>query len=560
MKSEELYKTQHYLERPQSKQVVEYTDTPSYVTHNPYEDKLAMLVCQIKIWAPKDNDLFTVPPASQCLTLRECVSVEVSESAKELVNNAVVQFSRGTVISETNYVRQNVIVGNADNDTQSTQEVKKATHKGELITPTSVIDADSGESIVPVTIESDDLGLIAVNQTKTERTLLSSNHVKIGNRIEIRLGYAYSEEEYKEMNHTDHGAGSKMPLVFTGFVTSVSVSTPLELECTNMAYILDCISAKKMNIKPTMLVKDFLDPGSKHNLLKDTGITLAPESRGLNLSVAGGEVTEESTIADVLTSWEKVGIDSMLDVSDDGKVQLRVGYSYCTGLKGLAAKDRSKEYITYNQGKSTVTIIQFDWDVAEDKLDLVNNDKKYLAIEAHGRTKADQFFSLTVRKKPSAEAGWATSSEGEFDVINQREVQPRKKAKRKTKRKTTSTAKPKPPTVISKVKNPVKLDKYNVIKYYSPKIGITNAQLEEEAKRFWALYNPNGISGSLELFGDIVVKPTDIVGLIDPRNPEKNGYYYVESVDTSFGMNGYRREIKIPYKIASFARPVTIIR
>lgn len=45
----------------------------------------------------------------------------------------------------------------------------------------------------------------------------------------------------------------------------------------------------------------------------------------------------------------------------------------------------------------------------------------------------------------------------------------------------------------------------------------------EEAKQYWANYNPNGISGSLVIFGDLFIKPTDIVGLVDVRQPERMG-------------------------------------
>lgn len=40
--------------------------------------------------------------------------------------------------------------------------------------------------------------------------------------------------------------------------------------------------------------------------------------------------------------------------------------------------------------------------------------------------------------------------------------------------------------------------------------------------------------------------------LIDPRQPQKNGYYSVESVNITFCANGYRKELKIPYKVANF--------
>ena len=95
-----------------------------------------------------------------------------------------------------------------------------------------------------------------------------------------------------------------------------------------------------------------------------------------------------------------------------------------------------------------------------------------------------------------------------------------------------------------------------MIHYTSINTDITEEQLIEEAKQYWAQYVPNGISGSVILFGDVFVKPTDIVGLVDVRQPEKDGYYFVESVNTTFGLGGYRRELKLPFKIASFDQQI----
>ena len=224
------------------------------------------------------------------------------------------------------------------------------------------------------------------------------------------------------------------------------------------------------------------------------------------------------------------------------------------GKGGGKLPNNDKKYITYNGGNNSVMLIQFDWDVAQDKLSLKRNDKKYLAVEAQGRTKDNQFFKLTIRKNPNPDdEGWMVDSDGQFQVVNRRKVKDRKKMKYVN--GTFSTK-----MVEGHLTDPVKLDKYNVIHYLSTKIGITEDELIEEAKQYWANYNPNGISGSLVIFGDLFVKPTDIVGLVDIRQPEKNGYYYVESVNTTFGVNGYRRELKIPFKIAAFSKPVQIIK
>ena len=84
--------------------------------------------------------------------------------------------------------------------------------------------------------------------------------------------------------------------------------------------------------------------------------------------------------------------------------------------------------------------------------------------------------------------------------------------------------------------------------YISTKLSITRDQLVNEAIAYWRSYVPNGIEGSITIFGELDVQPAQIIGLVDQRQPEKNGYYLVESVDIEFGMNGYRKKLKLPYQ------------
>lgn len=540
------------IQRPDIVQKRDYTLTPQYYEHKAYEDKLAILVCQIKIWKANGTDWFSIPSANQCLTIRECESIEISDSSKELINKATVRFPRGTVISLSSKKDKNVKSGNKENSTEKTNNLKDTNNDGDVTSTLTAQFSDDGISTTSMAVNYDDKGLIDFNRSKTEKALLSPNDVAIGNRIEIRLGYAYSEIEFNKMNTADNDPN--MNVAFTGFITAVSVDTPLELECTNMAHVLTAVSTPNISVKSTLFVKDFLDDDGKYHLLKGTGISLAESSRGSNISVSGGAISNNLTIADVLSEWSKSGVLCIMETKSDGSVRLRVGLTYYAGKGGGNLPNNDKKYITYNGGNNSVMLIQFDWDVAQDKLSLKRNDKKYLAVEAQGRTKDNQFFKLTIRKNPNSDdEGWMVDSDGQFQVVNRRKVKDRKKMKYVN--GTFSTK-----MVEGHLTDPVKLDKYNVIHYLSTKIGITEEELIEEAKQYWANYNPNGISGSLVIFGDLFIKPTDIVGLVDVRQPEKNGYYYVESVNTTFGVSGYRRELKIPFKIASFAKPVQIIK
>lgn len=539
-------------QRPDMVQKIDYTLTPQYYEHKAYEDKLAILVCQIKIWKANGTDWFSIPSANQCLTIRECESIEISDSSKELINKATVRFPRGTVISLSSKKDKSVKSGNKENSTEKTNNLKDTNNDGDVTSTSTAQFSDDGVSTTSMAVNYDDKGLIDFNRSKTEKALLSPNDVAVGNRIEIRLGYAYSEIEFNKMNTADND--QNMNVAFTGFITAISVDTPLELECTNMAHVLTAVSTPNISEKATLLVKDFLDDDGKYHLLKGTGIPLADSSKNSTISVSGGSISNNLTVADVLSEWNKGGVLCIIETKSDGSAQLRVGLTYYAGKGGGKLPNNDKKYITYNGGNNSVMLIQFDWDVAQDKLSLKRNDKKYLAVEAQGRTKDNQFFKLTIRKNPNPDdEGWMIDSDGQFQVVNRRKVKDRKKMKYVN--GTFSTK-----MIEGHLTDPVKLDKYNVIHYLSTKIGITEEELIEEAKQYWANYNPNGISGSLVIFGDLFIKPTDIVGLVDVRQPEKNGYYYVESVSTTFGINGYRRELKIPFKIASFAKPVQIIK
>lgn len=543
--------TERLNQRPDLVQQIEYTLSPEYHMHEAYEDKLAILVCQIKIWKAKGNDWFSIPSANQCLTIRECESIEVSDSAKNLINKAVVRFPRGTVISLSSHKDKSVVTGDLTDLTENFEDLKKANNNGDLLTTSTALFNQDGVSTTSIAANYDDKGLIDFNRTKNEIALLSPNDVAIGNRIEIRLGYAYSEQEFEKMNTAD--SDPNLDVVFTGFITSVSVDTPLVLECTNMAHILASVSTPNISAKATLMIKDFLDDDGEYHLLKDTGIPLAASSKGSTIAVSGGSISNNLTIADVLTEWNKSGVLCMMETKSDGSVQLRVGLTYYAGKGGGGLPNNDKKYITYNGGNNTIKLIQFDWDVAQDKLTLKRNDKKYLAVEAQGRTKENQFFKLTVRKNPDPDdEGWMIDADSQFQIVNRRKVKDRKKMKFIN--GTWSTKR-----IEGHLTDAAKLDKYNVIHYLSTKVGITEEELIEEAKQYWANYNPNGISGSIVIFGDLFIKPTEIVGLIDVRQPEKNGYYYVEAVNTTFGVNGYRRELSIPFKIATFSKTVQII-
>lgn len=534
-----------------------YAKTPSYTKHGSSDDRLAILVCRIKTWKPVGKNWFDIPVGDNCLIIRECESIEISNSYKELISKAVIKFPRGTIVEKRQKAGTMVPVDSGQNDGNVRSLVfKEATSNGDFLEyhmqeingkgTTDKIKASCG--IVSMDGTQVDVGLTQINQHLNEKELLNPNDFVVDNRIEIYCGYAYSEDEFKAMMADNGRVPLNMEMVFTGFITACSVSMPLEVECENMAHILTTINVPDITEKGTMKISDFLSDTGKFHLLKDTGISLAKDIGNSTIEVAKFHISNQLTVADVLAEWSKCGIMAYMENNADGSASLRVGRIYYAGRGGGELPTKDKDYITYSS-VSRYNIIQFDWDVAEDKLNLVNNDKKYLAIKATARDKDGKYFSFTIRKTDSSTGDWATSNNDDtWTIVNEKKITPKK-----AKRKKDGTLGKQPKGTTTKSLNKVDLSNFNVISYISTTYPCNRETLIKEAKQYWNKYVPNGISGSISIFGDIQVSPSDIVGLIDPRQPQKNGYYLVESVNITFGTNGYRKELKMPYKVANFS-------
>ena len=148
----------------------------------------------------------------------------------------------------------------------------------------------------------------------------------------------------------------------------------------------------------------------------------------------------------------------------------------------------------------------------------------------------EKFFEVTVRLNPEYDPD--TPGSKEFQVVNATQIS---KKTHKITGNTTATG--------ADTKTKVDLSTYTVVPYMSTKMNINSDQLVEETIAYFKQYNLNGITGDLTLFGDFGLTTAVQVELIDYRNPSKNGVYLVDEVTTTFGVNGYRQKITIPYKI-----------
>jgi hypothetical protein len=380
-------------------------------------------------------------------------------------------------------------------------------------------------------------------RTRTDSKLADTSDFNIGDRIRIMLGYTNDPkiaalakaDGFGKSLHNDTEKlktyKEQLEIMFDGYITRCSVSTPIELECENLASGLKKISCPKVAASTNKTVNDFLSEKGKWKLLKNSGLKLHPSTEACDINIGGVGLTPDLTVADVLTTWSKYKLFAYVK-DNNGEPCIAVGRSYFSN----AGKDS-----VLNKDSSEIKKIYFNYHVASDDLSLTHTDKNFLAVEATSWGKDDKQYHITIRKNPDYNISKPDPNTKPYQLLN--EIKLSKKARQMG------------ITALSGSKDKVDLSRYTIIPYMSRKIGISNDDLIEEAKKYFESYNMNGIDGSLTLFGDLELKTGEKVELIDTRFPQRNGYYLVDEITTKFGVGGYRQTIKIPYLILSTYKP-----
>ena len=210
------------------------------------------------------------------------------------------------------------------------------------------------------------------------------------------------------------------------------------------------------------------------------------------------------------------------------KPYIVVGRSYFTN-KGKDSILQQRQ----DQGSGTTSVIDFNYNVAENGLTLTESNKEFLCIQGQSLEKNNKFYHMTIRINPEWKEG--QPDKDKWQILN--EVRLSKKMMKMG------------ATVMSKGNNRVDLSRYTIVPYVSRKGGCTHDELLQELIAYYEDYNMNGISGTLTLFGDLQLKSGCKVRLVDPYYPAKNGVYFVDEVTTRFGTDGFRQTIKLPYCI-----------
>lgn len=474
-----------------------------------------ILISLIEVWTPKDKKKPNGEVSGDIMRICEVEEVQIEESFKKLIGTASVRFPRGTIIRKTVTAR----TAAEDKDFQK-------------------ISASISNSGV-------------IEETRTETSVASVDTFAVGQRIKIYLGYTtdplvaemaktgntgktiYNDNDtYQQYlsNFKNTGPDSKkyMSLMFDGYITKVSLDTPIELECENLASYLKTITCPKVKLKKCE-VKDFLGDKGRYKMLQDTGLILHPDTAGMDFDLGAVELSTELTVADVLTEWAKY--DMFCYVSDyNGQPAIQIGRAYFSN----PGRDSLLNATTI----PGVVPIHFDYHVADNGLTLTSSDKDFLAVKAKGISSDDKFINITILRNTKYDPGKPESkSNSRYRYVNETKLS--KKALKAGKRYLTDAPNDK-----------VDMKLYTQIAFVSKTIPTTVEKLAEEAIKYFEGYNMTGIEGSLTLFGDLHIRTAQQVQLIDNRYPGKNGVYLVEEVTTTFGTkDGFRQRITLPYCI-----------
>lgn len=502
-------------------------------------DILNVVVCQIRIWKAEAPNWFE---DKKGVYFTEAESIEIHQSYSNIISTATIKMPRGAVLAKAitkDGDNKTIKAGNGSKDSVETQ-LKDQTQSGQLIADGSSIDT-GGIPTLSVETQRDDAGNTSI--THKEDRLVTVDDIAIGNRIEIKMGYVVDElpngesveEKIKKLRNGEEVLG--VNLVFSGFITACSPSSPLIIECEDMASLLKKKGCPVVLPNKDYKVKDFLlskGEGGVFDILNGTGLVCSEITKKSDISVGKVEINKNNTISDLLSDWvNNLGLAMFME--PDGK-SIRVARRLYTGEE----IESNVNYINYSDG-APAEFIQFDWDVANDNLSVSQIDPNFVVVVASGFDKDKKPLKVTVRKPENVD----TNGQTQWDYIN--EHQP--SAKKTKKRRGGQT----------RQRLSIKKSNYVILKHEVAH-AVTMDELKESARNFWKANAQNGIKGSITIFGDRNITPGKVVCLIDPRQPEKQGYYIVESVTIRFGADvGYKKELTIPYRLKGYDKPIKYI-
>lgn len=360
----------------------------------------------------------------------------------------------------------------------------------------------------------------ALIEKRSAQGVLDANVIKVEQRINIKLGY-----------------NGVLKTLFDGYVTAYNSDSIFEIECENMAHKLKLKQAPKFETPASgVSVNDIL--GKKYGVLKDTGFDIHSDTKRFNIQIGKIKITDNFTVADILSEWSKYKVYCFLKYDADSPSSMptiAIGRPY--------SSSKAQPVFPHDKAAEMPYKVYFNHHVAHSDLKIVKTNPRFLAVTGKALGSDEKFFEVTVRLNPEYDSKDKDSKE--FQIVNATQISTKT---HKITGNTTATG--------AATKTKVDLSTYTVVPYMSPNMRIDSDKLVEETIEYFRNYNLNGITGNLTLFGDLALTTAVQVELIDDRNPSKNGVYIVEDVTTTFGVNGYRQKITVPYRLNSKSKDI----
>lgn len=87
--------------------------------------------------------------------------------------------------------------------------------------------------------------------------------------------------------------------------------------------------------------------------------------------------------------------------------------------------------------------------------------------------------------------------------------------------------------------------KYSSVKEVRVRAGLPAVFLKKAVEELQSEQNCDGFGGCITTFGEPHVLKADKIQITDNRFPERSGYYFADSVEGTFGEQGFRRKIRL---------------
>jgi hypothetical protein len=352
--------------------------------------------------------------------------------------------------------------------------------------------SDTGSIIFPKNLVfKDEFGTIASWQKQNVAVANGTTPPLIMRGDSIKIELGYVYE-YPLNNYN-----TEINKVFEGYVTSVNNRIPLELTFEDNMWKLKQIQAPNKTFKSSQYTLESMIK----ELLVGTGFTYKDRIANSPISTTFGDfTTNNETIAQVLDRLQK---DFRFESSFKG-TELRCGF------------------IVYYPEDMKRHDFKFQYNIISDDLIYKRKDDVKIGVEVH----THQMESIGANKDNTTK--FKTVKKDFFGYYLKNKLQIVEIDK-------------KPTAFDGEIRtiNMMKMPEAEVKKY-----------IEKQLNRL----SYEGWRGSFETFGLPMVQFGNIVKLVDDILPERNGQYMVKSVDTTFGMNGFRQKIGLDIKIDDFSQ------